>query len=301
MASPTIPAPGLGTYRNDDHDQCAESVRTALEVGYRHVDTAEAYGNETAVGEGIASAEVDSEGRSPSGKEGQSPSSNRAKPGDSRTRSGDRDEVFLATKVLHPKFTDDYSAESIESNVRGCLDRLDVDSVDLFYGVHWPGGGYDPETTFDVMADLHDEGLFDRLGVCNLTPEGIDEAQAASSVPITAVQVELHPLLPQSELRAYCDRNDMDLVAYAPLGNGAVLGVPEVQAVADDHGVSPARVSVAWCLEKGVVPIPKGTGREHIVDNWRACDLELTEEDVARIDGIDRTERQYDPEYAPDW
>ena len=271
MPALTTPVPGLGTYRNDDPDQCAESVRTALEVGYRHVDTAEAYGNETAVGEGLASAEVD------------------------------REEVFLATKVLHPRFTDDYSAESIESNVRGCLDRLGVDSVDLLYGVHWPGREYDPETTFEVMARLHDEGLFDRLGVCNLTPEGIDEVQAASSVPITAVQVELHPLLPQAEMRAYCDRNDVDVVAYAPLGNGAVLDVPEVQAVADDHGVSPARVSVAWCLEKGVVPIPKGTGREHIEDNWAARDLELTEADVARIDGIDRTERQYDPEYAPDW
>ena len=270
MANHEIPSPGLGTYRNTDHGECVDSVRTALEVGYRHVDTAEAYGNEDAVGEGIAAADVD-------------------------------DEVFLATKVLHPRFTDDYSAGSIEANVRSCLDRLGVESIDLLYGVHWPAGGYDPETTFDVCATLHDEGLFDRLGVCNVTVDQLEEARDTSAVPITVLQAEMHPLLPQRELREYCEANGIDFVAYAPLGNGRALEEPEIREIADDRGVSPARVSVAWCLEKGTIPIPKATGRDHIEDNWRARDLDLTDEEVERIDAIDDVERQYSPDYAPDW
>jgi 2,5-diketo-D-gluconate reductase B len=271
MKHTELPAPGLGTYRVTDRETCAETVRTALDVGYRHVDTAEAYGNESAVAAGIDRAAVD------------------------------ESDVFLATKVLHPKFTEDYSAESIEENVRDCLDRLDADAVDLLYAVHWPGGEYDPETTFEVIDRLADEGLFESVGVCNMTPEQIDVAREHASVSIDALQVEMHPLLPQTELRSYCERHDIALVAYAPLGNGRILDVPEVEAVADERDVSPARVSVAWCLSKGVVPIPKATGRDHIEDNFHARDLSLTDDEIARIDGIDRTERQYDPAYAPDW
>lgn len=266
-----VPNLGLGTYRNDEPEQCAESVRTALKTGYRHVDTAEAYGNEEAVGEGIATSSVP------------------------------REDVFLATKVLHPKFTDDYRTESIVENGRACLERLGVDSVDLFYGVHWPGGDYDPEDTFEACARLDDEGAFDSLGVCNVTPALIDEAREVSDVPISAVQVEMHPLLQQEELREYCERHGMDLVAYAPLGNGRMLDVPELQEIADKHGASPAQVSLAWLREKDVSSIPKATGEAHIRENWQSLELDLDDEDVREIDSIDRQERQYDNPYAPDW
>jgi 2,5-diketo-D-gluconate reductase B len=266
-----IPAPGLGTYRQTEHDVCVESVSTALEVGYRHVDTAEAYGNEAAVSDGIAAAEVDDS------------------------------EVFLATKVLHPRFTDDYSAAGVEDHVRACLDRLDVESVELLYGVHWPAGEYDPEITFGACAALYDEGLFDRLGVCNMTADQLRVSNQISSVPITVIQVEMHPLLPQKELRDYCDSKDIDLVAYAPLGNGRVLEDPVVSSIAAERGVSPARVSIAWCLEKGAIPIPKATSRDHIEDNLAARDLDLTAEELARLDAIEERDRQYDPDYAPDW
>lgn len=271
MSPPAIPAPGLGTYRVTDEDECIRSVRTALDVGYRHIDTAEAYGNERAVGTGIDRSEVD------------------------------RDDIFLATKVFHPKFTDDYSAAGFKSNVRGCLDRLGVDRVDLLYAVHWPGGEYDPETTFDAVADLHDEGLFDRLGVCNMTPEQIDEARASATLPIDVLQVEMHPLLPQRQTRSYCDANDIELVAYAPLGNGRMLEVPEITDIAEKHEISPARVSVAWAMANGVIPIPKATSRDHIIDNYRARDVNLSDADLAQLDDIGRRERQYDPSYAPSW
>ena len=266
-----IPAPGLGTYRITDHDECVSAVSTALDVGYRHVDTAEAYGNEAAVGDALAASSVPFE------------------------------ETFLATKVLHPKFTDDYSQEAIETSARECLDRLGVDRVDLLYGVHWPGGAYDPEATFAACETLSDEGLFDRLGVCNLTVEQIETAQDHSDVPISVLQVELHPLLSQDELRAYCADNDITVVAYAPLGNGRIFEVPEIQSIAAERGVSEATVSLAWAREKGVVPIPKATGRDHIEENLRAWEFELQQEDLDAIDAIEDDERQYDPDYAPDW
>lgn len=265
------PGIGLGTYRNDDFEQCSTTVRHALDIGYRHIDTAEAYGNEKAVGAAIERSSVS------------------------------RDEVFLATKVLHPKFTDQYSTANIVENGRACLSRLNVDRVDLFYGVHWPGGDYDPEVAFEACARLADEGAFEHLGVCNMTPELLDEARDVSDHPIDVLQVEMHPLLQQVELREYCDRHDIALVAYAPLGNGRVLDVPELNEIADQYGASPAQVSLAWLEEKGVSPIPKATGRDHLAENWAAGDLELADCDVAKIDAIARSERQYDNPYAPDW
>jgi 2,5-diketo-D-gluconate reductase B len=266
-----IPTLGLGTYRNTDPAECRNSVRTALDVGYRHVDTAEAYGNEEAVGEGIAAADVP------------------------------REEVFLATKVLHPKFADGYEHDDVVESARGCLDRLGVDRVDLLYGVHWPGGDYDPEETFTACADLHDEGVADRIGVCNLTPDLLEEARDASDVSIDALQVEMHPLLPQADLRDYCDAHDITLVAYAPLGYGAVFEDPEIQEIAEKHGVSEAQVSLAWLREKGVAAIPKASTDDHLRDNWASLDLELDDEDLAAIDAIEREDRQYDPDYAPAW
>ena len=269
-----VPALGLGTYRNDDPETCEASVRTALEVGYRHIDTAEAYGNEVAVGEGIRNASVS------------------------------REDVFLGTKVLHPKFTESYATEDIVESAHACLERLEVDRVELFYGIHWPDGeppAYDVDDVARAMEQLHDEDVYDHLGVCNLTPSLVDEFRDACDVPLAAVQVEMHPLLPQRELREYCEANDLDLVAYGPLGNGLVFDDPTLQRVADDLDVSVARVSLAWLREQGVAAIPKATGRPHIEDNHGSLDLELDEATLATIDDLGRTERVYDPPYAPDW
>ena len=269
-----IPVLGLGTYRQTDPPQCERSVRTALDVGYRHIDTAEAYQNEEAVGAAIVNSDVA------------------------------RDEVFLATKVLHPKFTESYAAEDIIASGRACLDRLDVDSVDLFYGIHWPDGdppAYDPEAVAEACETLADEGAFDRFGVCNLTADLIDDFDDATSLEIDALQVEMHPLLPQEALREYCEANDISIVAYGPLGNGEILDVPELNEIGDKYDVSAAQVSLAWLREQGVAPIPKATSEAHIRDNWHSLDLDLDDEDLAMIDGIDRRQRIYDPDYAPDW
>jgi len=116
-----------------------------------------------------------------------------------------------------------------------------------------------------------------------------------------AVQVEMHPKLPQAELRSYCDDEGMAFVAYAPLGNGAVLDDPVVSEIAEAHGVSEARVSLAWVREKGAHAIPKASSRDHIVDNLASLELELDDAEVRRIDEEVPEERQYDPDYAPEW
>jgi len=260
-----MPVLGLGTWENTDGDQCARSVETALETGYRHVDTAQAYGNEADVGAGIERADVD------------------------------REEIFLATKVWISQLAHDDVIESTERS----LDKLGVDSVDLLY-VHWPARAYDPEETLAAFAELRDRGLIDRIGVSNFEPHHVDRAREVLDGPIFANQIEMHPLLQQDELREYAAETDLNLVAYSPLARGQVFEVPELTEIAETHGVSEAQVSLAWLREKEVTAIPKATSEGHITDNWASLDLELTDGEIERIDAIDRTDRRVDPDFGPD-
>ena len=260
-----MPMLGLGTWQNDDADQCAESVRTALETGYRHIDTAQAYGNEDAVGRGIAEADVD------------------------------REDVFLATKVWISELSHDDVIESTEAS----LDKLGVDYVDLLY-IHWPSGEYDPEGTIAAFNQLHDEGKIEHFGVSNFEPEHVEQAREHAEMPIFANQVEMHPLLPQTELREYAAETDLELVAYSPLARGQVFENDTIVDIAEAHDASPAQVSLAWLNEKGVTAIPKATSEAHIRDNAESVGLDLSEEDVERIDAIDERDRRVHPDFAPD-
>lgn len=161
----SIPAIGLGTWQNTDRDTCRESVATALELGYGHVDTAQAYGNEEYVGEGLADADVD------------------------------RDEVFLATKVWTTEMRHDEVLTSTEKS----LERLGTDYVDVLY-VHWPAGEYEAEDTLAAFEELRESGRIRHIGVSNFTPRHLDEALDVVDVAVN--QVEMHPLLQQSELVA---------------------------------------------------------------------------------------------------
>ncbi|GAA0655096.1 aldo/keto reductase [Salarchaeum japonicum] len=257
-------SPGLGTSGNDEFAQCAASVETALELGYRHIDTAQMYDNEAAVGEGVANADVD------------------------------REDVFVATKI-HP---DNLAPEDVRSTFAESLDRLGTDYADLLY-VHWPMGAYDAEATLPVFDDLYEDGRVENVGVSNFSPDLLAEAVELLDAPVLANQFECHPFLQQEAWRAACEEHGVTPVAYCPIAQGEVVGHPVLESVADDHDATAAQVSLAWLDAKGVVPIPKATGDPHLRENWHARDLDLADGEVARIDDIEREERLIDPDAAP--
>jgi len=262
--TPAVPSPGLGTYDNTDPEMCAESVRTALEAGYRHVDTAQMYDNEAAVGDGLAAADVP------------------------------REDVFVATKLD----TDNLAYDDAVATARESAERLGVEVIDLLY-VHWPIKTYDPEGTLAALDDLRDDGLVRHVGLSNFQPDQIREVRERLDAPVAAHQVEMHPLLPQAELLAEAKEHDTALVAYSPVMKGRVGEYEPIRAVAEAHDATPAQVSLAWLDAKGAVPIPMSTSANHIRENLAAFDLSLTDDEVARIDAIEERERIVDPDAAP--
>ena len=259
-----MPMLGLGTWENTDYDQCVRSVRTAIDTGYRHIDTAQIYRNEEAVGEGIATADTD------------------------------RDELFLATKV----WISNLNPAAVRESTRASLDRLGVETVDLLY-VHWPAGEYEPAATLGAFEAVVEAGLTRRIGVSNFEPHHLDRARELCDAPVFANQIEIHPYLPQEALRAYADRTEIELVAYSPLARGAVLDDPTLTAIAADHDASAAQVALAWLRSLDVTAIPKATSPAHIRDNWASLTVDLTAEEMARIDAIERTDRRVHPDFAP--
>jgi 2,5-diketo-D-gluconate reductase B len=255
---------GLGTWENTDTEECREAVREALEVGYRHIDTAQLYENEASVGAGIAAADVD------------------------------REDVFLATKVA----TDNLAYDDVLASTEESLAKLGTDYVDLLY-VHWPIDTYDAEATLAAFQKLYDEGLIRNVGVSNFGQRHLAEAAEILDAPIFANQVECSPYLQQEELRAHASEHDYWLVAYSPLARGAVLEDPVLSDIAEKHDATVPQVALAWLLSlETVIPIPKARG-DHVAENWAARDIDLDEDDTARIADLDRGERQVDFEAAP--
>lgn len=246
---------GLGT-AGHTHDECVEAVATALELGYRHIDTAQLYGTEAAVGEGLARAAVP------------------------------RSEVFVATKV-HPE---NMGYEDVLKSVAESRDRLGVETIDLLY-VHWPLGQYEPEGTLPAFDELHSAGTVARVGVSNFTLAMLADAREILEAPIFAHQLEMHPLLWRPKFLKNARDHDEYVVAYSPLARGAVFDVPELIEVAEKHGISPAQVSLAWLLSKsGVAVVPKATGRIHLKGNFEATSVTLEPADVKLIESVGREE-----------
>ena len=245
-----LPPVGLGTMGIDDPGP----VTTALSVGYRHVDTARIYGNETVVGEGLAASEVD------------------------------RDAVTVATKL----WIDDLADDAVEPAARESAARLGVETIDLLY-VHRPRGDYDPETTLPALDRLVDDGVVDAVGVSNFEPAELDRAADVLDAPIAAHQTELHPLFRRSELVEHAREGGYPLVAYSPLAGGRVREVEPVVDAAATHDTTPEAVALAWALSKEpIVTIPKASSEPHLRANLAAADLVLDSEAVAAIDAIDR-------------
>ncbi|AGB15082.1 aldo/keto reductase, diketogulonate reductase [Halovivax ruber XH-70] len=264
MSERTIPLIGFGTYRLEDHDQCAALVSEALEAGYRHVDTASAYNNEAAVGEGV------------------------------RTASVPREDVVVATKVWYDRL--DYG--DLKRSVEVSLDRMGLSTLDLVY-VHWPVSTYDPPRTFAALDMLFEDGLIDGIGVANFTIEQLESAREYCEAGIDVLQIECHPLLPQWELCEYAYSRDIDIVAHTPLLQGELEDVPELRELSADRNCSPVQVGLAWLQSRGISAIPGTSDLTHLVENFESPSIELTEDEQATIDGIERRRRIADPYFAP--
>jgi diketogulonate reductase-like aldo/keto reductase len=261
------PRIGLGTWENSDPDQCEETVRNALKIGYRHIDTAQLYENETAVGNGINSSSVD------------------------------RDEIFLATKVSFENLEHD----QVISSTKQSLNELGTDYVDLLY-VHWPAKYYEASKTLEAFRKLQDDDLIRYIGLSNFTPTLLDEARTVLDDNIYAHQVEMHPYLKQKHLHDDALKNDLKLVAYSPFRHGTIFDDTTVKEIAEDIGATPAQVLLAWLVQKeSVYPIPKATGQKHLEQNFEAQNVSLSDDQRTRIESIERVDRYIDPPFAPDW
>jgi 2,5-diketo-D-gluconate reductase A len=244
-----IPLVGLGVWQVENDRECVDAVRWALELGYRHIDTAQAYGNEESVGQGLRDSGVP------------------------------RGEVFITTKFF-PELKDPVA------EARRSLQRLGVDYVDL-YIIHWPEGG--PAWAWPGMEQAREAGYARSIGVSNFGAGELGELLATATVPPVVNQVQFSPCEYRKALLESCRQNAIALEAYSPLGTGRHLGSDTVARIARRHGRTAAQVLLRWCIERGIPVIPKSTHRERIAENAQIFDFRLSEEDIAELDALDGT------------
>lgn len=259
-----VPALGLGTWELEG-DTCREAVTHALDVGYRHVDTAQSYENETEVGQGLRDSDVD------------------------------REEIFLTTKLWRTA----HEPKLVRRTAEESLGRLGTDYVDLLL-IHWPNDEVPLEKTLDAMMTLQEEGKARHLGVSNFPPSLLERAVAHA--PVVCNQVEYHPFLGQEALHDLARKHDLMLTAYSPIARGAATEDDTLREIAEAHGKSTAQVSLRWLVQQDrVAAIPKSTSAEHRAANFDIFDFALTEAEMARIHGLARGERLVDPGGWVDW
>ncbi len=265
-----IPVLGLGTWQSKGPD-CIEVVSKALQMGYEHIDTAQAYGNECEVGQGIKQSGVA------------------------------RDKFFLTTKI----FPDDlkFQPEKLMEAAKRSLENLDTDYVDLLL-LHWPDDRVPLSETAPALCELQKQGLTHNIGVSNFNIEHLIEAQKYADVPIVVNQVEFHPFIKQNNLQAFLDNHHILLEAYSPLARGDVFDNEIIKKIADKHSVTPAQVSLAWILsDKDRVAIPKTSNPDHLQGNLDAMKVQLSTDELEQIGNLARSDgRKIEhPDYTPKW
>lgn len=241
-----VPALGLGTWEFTG-DACTEGVAHALSLGYRHIDTAQGYGNEAQVGEGLAKSGVP------------------------------RDEIFLVTKVKPDNFARDKALASSRESLR----QLRTDYVDLLL-LHWPNPEVPLAETLGALKELQDAGAVRHLGVSNFSPSLVEEAREHAD--IFANQVEYHPYLSQDALLEQARAQDYMLTAYSPLARGKILDDTTLEEIGEAHGKSPAQVALRWLVQQDhVVAIPKASSAQKRESNLDIFDFELSDGEMTKI------------------
>lgn len=264
IGSSRVPSLGLGTWQLQG-DACRRAVADALELGYRHVDTAQAYDNEEDVGRGLRDSGVD------------------------------RSDVWITTKL----WTEDKSADEVRRDLDGSLRSLGIDVVDLVL-VHWPAHNVSNEVALEALFEARERGKVKEVGVSNFTPKLM--VRASKVGPIAVNQVEYHPFLSQRVLLEHCRREGIVLTAYCPLARGTVSDDPTLQEIARRYDKTPAQVALRWLLEQPKVSaVPKASKPEHRRANLDIFDFELTDDEMRKVFDLSRGERLIDPEWSPRW
>ena len=261
-----MPNLGLGTWRLKG-DEARDAVAGAVGLGYRHIDTAEMYGNEDGVGAGIAASGVA------------------------------RDQLHVTTKVWHENLAPDAIVRAFDAS----LGKLNLDYVDL-YLVHWPSKRMDLPKVFETLLKLREEGRTRAIGVANFTVPLLKLAVEEIGAPIACNQVEYHVLLDQTKVLTYLRSKSIPLVAYCPLAQGKVMDNAVLQKIGARHGVSAAQVALKWLLDQdGVAAIPKASRKESQQANLDALKVTLDDDDRKAIAALPKDKRLVNPAFAPDW
>jgi diketogulonate reductase-like aldo/keto reductase len=260
-----LPIVGLGTWQLSGRD-CARLVEQAIRLGYRHIDTAQMYGNEAAVGEGVRA-------------------------------SGRRNEVVVTTKVAPERL----APHDLIRSVKESLSRLRLDHIDLLL-IHWPNPRVPLSETIGAMARLKHEGFVSQIGVSNFTVALLEETSRVSDEAIVCNQIECHPFLDQSKVIAACKKQGMAVVAYSPIARGGAHGDKLLEHIGMVHNKSAAQVCLRYLVQQGIVVIPRTSKIQRLEENIALFDFELTNEEMAQIAALaKRQNRIVDWSWSPDW
>jgi len=263
-----MPHIGAGTFRLQGQ-QAIDSVANALDLGYRHIDTAQIYGNEAEVGRALADSGVP------------------------------RGEVFVTTKI----WTENLSGGALIPSLEESLDKLRVDQVDLTL-IHWPspGAAVPVAESMRALMEARERGLTRAIGISNFTiPLMVEAIDAVGAANIATNQVELHPYLQNRAVAAFAREHGIHVTAYMPLAYGKVLSDPVILAIAERLAATPAQVTLAWLLDKGYAVIPSSTRRANLESNLASGRITLDATHIAAIDALERGERLVSPDFAPQW
>ncbi len=261
-----IPALGLGTMTLKG-DVCVTAVSTALKQGYVHLDTAERYGNETEVGEGL------------------------------RASGLDRGQVFVTTKVYQDKL----APADFEKSFEESLQKLKLSSVDMLL-IHWPNPNVPLADTMKVLCKTRADGRARHIGIANFTVPLIEEAVKLATEPLVTNQIEVHPFLDQSKVIAACRRHGLSVTAYCPLARGKVPGDPVLTRIGQAHHKSASQAALRYLIQLGVIVIPRSSNAGRLAENLAIFDFKLGDAEMAEIGKLKRPDgRVVNPPHAPKW
>ncbi|GAA0834299.1 2,5-didehydrogluconate reductase DkgB [Marinomonas arenicola] len=262
-----VPSFGVGTFRLEG-DVVKDSIKNALEVGYRVIDTAQIYNNEKEVGEVITQSNLE------------------------------RDELFITTKI----WVDNMNSERLISSLKESLEKLNTDYVDLTL-IHWPGSNNDIKEYMTSLLEAKKMGLTREIGVSNFNIDLLQQAMdVVGKENIVTNQIELSPYLQNHKLVKFMRDNNIQVTSYMTLAYGKVLGDPVIGEIAEEVSATPAQVVLAWALSKGYAVIPSSTKRHNLASNLEALKIKLSDEAISKIDSLERNGREVNPEgLAPVW